>query len=149
VGAPDGATAPSLNGAGSLNLAAATSHQGVCRVDRSFPVNYSATAPLIQVNYATLRSIGTAVTPLDAQRNPGDSLMSHLTCATCKSAILKPPRMLAGAWYALCTQCLFETEVEPVGSAQGKASGFCVKGTAAHAPPAGANVLRAKPIGDI
>jgi len=45
--------------------------------------------------------------------------MPHLTCATCKSASLKPPRMLAGAWYALCAQCLFETEVEPVDSAPG------------------------------
>lgn len=73
--------------------------------------------------------------------------MSHLTCATCKAATLKPPRKLAGAWYALCTQCLFETEVEPVGSAPGKAAGFCVKGTAGLAPSAEAHAPRAKPIG--
>ena len=54
--------------------------------------------------------------------------MSHLICATCKAEPLKPPRLVAGAWFALCTECLFETEVEFVDG--GNDGGFRVKGVA-------------------
>lgn len=60
--------------------------------------------------------------------------MKPLTCATCKSVSLKPPRMLAGAWYALCTQCLFETEVEPADGAQGEARAVPAAGGAVRPP---------------
>ena len=56
--------------------------------------------------------------------------MSHLICATCNAATLKPPRLVGGAWYALCTECLYETEVESVGDGAGLEAGFRVKGIA-------------------
>lgn len=68
--------------------------------------------------------------------------MTHLTCATCNSATLKPPRLVAGAWYALCTECLFETEVEALDGAVGENAGFCVKGVAGMSPQQEADLRR-------
>jgi hypothetical protein len=68
--------------------------------------------------------------------------MSQLTCATCNSATLKPPRLVAGAWYALCTECLFETEVEEVVGSDGEKAGFCVKGVAGISPQQEADLRR-------
>lgn len=68
--------------------------------------------------------------------------MSQLSCATCNSATLKPPRLVAGAWYALCTECLFETEVEAVDGADGQTTGFCVKGVAGLSPQQEADLRR-------
>ena len=68
--------------------------------------------------------------------------MTQLTCATCDSALLKPPRMVAGAWYALCTECLFETEVEAVDGVDGEKVGFCVKGVAGMSPQQEADLRR-------
>jgi hypothetical protein len=60
--------------------------------------------------------------------------MSQLTCATCNSATLKPPRLVAGAWHALCTDCLFETEVEAVDGSDGEKAVICVQGVAGISP---------------
>jgi hypothetical protein len=68
--------------------------------------------------------------------------MTQFTCATCDSASLKPPRMVAGAWYALCTECLFETEVEAVDGVDGQQAGFCVKGVAGMSPQQEADLRR-------
>ena len=68
--------------------------------------------------------------------------MTQLTCATCNSAPLKPPRLVAGAWYALCTECLFETEVEVVEGTDAKKAGFFVKGVAGMSPQQEADLRR-------
>ena len=39
--------------------------------------------------------------------------MQILNCATCDTAPLGPPRLIAGAWYALCTGCLADNPLEP------------------------------------
>ena len=53
--------------------------------------------------------------------------MSQIECATCGAGILKAPRLVDGAWFALCTECLFETEMEPTGAVEGAAR-YRVKG---------------------
>jgi len=53
--------------------------------------------------------------------------MPYLTCATCHAAPLKLPRQVDGAWYALCTECLFETEVEAISPDGVAEPGFQVK----------------------
>lgn len=56
--------------------------------------------------------------------------MQDLDCASCKSATLKPPRQVGGVWYALCTTCLFETEIEMLDENAGSAAGYRIKGVA-------------------
>ena len=53
--------------------------------------------------------------------------MVQMNCATCKTSALKPPRLVAGAWFALCVGCLYETEVEASTEEEGS---FRVKGVA-------------------
>ena len=57
-----------------------------------------------------------------------------LICATCECTIKRPPRLVAGAWYALCAECLYETEVEaidpPLKMPADAAADFRVKGAA-------------------
>jgi hypothetical protein len=71
--------------------------------------------------------------------------MSHLTCATCKASPLKLPRLVAGAWYALCTDCLYETEVEAADGMGGADAGFRVKGVAGITPQQEADLRRPRP----
>ena len=56
--------------------------------------------------------------------------MQELDCASCKSPTLKPPRLVGGVWYALCTSCLFETEIEVQDGNAGTAAGYRAKGVA-------------------
>lgn len=53
--------------------------------------------------------------------------MSQIECATCGAESLRAPRMVDGAWFALCTECLFETEMEATGEGAG-AVRYRVKG---------------------
>ena len=71
--------------------------------------------------------------------------MQHYECAVCSSAQLKAPRLVDGAWYALCVACLFETEME---HAQGEAPGeavFRVKGVAEMTAQQLADLNRPRP----
>ena len=56
--------------------------------------------------------------------------MQDLDCASCNSATLKPPRVVGGHWYALCTTCLFETEIEILEGKIDGATGYRIKGVA-------------------
>lgn len=67
--------------------------------------------------------------------------MPELACASCEVAPLKPPRLVGGAWYALCTACLFETEIEAV-AADVADAGFRVKGVAGLTPQQEADLRR-------
>jgi len=62
-----------------------------------------------------------------------------LACASCDATPLKPPRLVGGAWYALCTECLFETEIEQV---EGVVDAFRVKGVAGLTPQQEADLRR-------
>lgn len=66
--------------------------------------------------------------------------MQCLICATCQAEPLNAPRPVGGIWYALCTRCLFETEVETV-DGEGAAD-FRVKGPAALSPLQEADLQR-------
>ena len=56
--------------------------------------------------------------------------MQKLDCASCNSPTLKPPRQVGGVWYALCTTCLFETEIEWLEGGIGSGAGYRIKGVA-------------------
>jgi hypothetical protein len=62
-----------------------------------------------------------------------------LVCASCDASPLKPPRLVGGAWYSLCTECLFETEIEQV---DGSADTFRVKGVVGLTPQQEADLRR-------
>jgi hypothetical protein len=49
--------------------------------------------------------------------------MQSPSCATCGASSLKSPRLVDGSWYALCTECLFETEMESLGADAFRAKG--------------------------
>ncbi|MBL8381758.1 MAG: hypothetical protein JNM90_01695 [Burkholderiales bacterium] len=68
-----------------------------------------------------------------------------LTCATCNASRLRPPRLVGGAWYALCTECLYETEMEIVGGGAGPDTGFQVKGIAGLSAQQEADLARPRP----
>ena len=65
--------------------------------------------------------------------------MVQMNCATCKTSALKPPRLVAGAWFALCIECLYETEVEASTEEDGS---FRVKGVANMTPQQEADLRR-------
>jgi hypothetical protein len=52
---------------------------------------------------------------------------------------------VAGAWYALCTECLYETEVEAADGMGGADAGFRVKGVAGITPQQEADLRRPRP----
>lgn len=56
--------------------------------------------------------------------------MQELDCASCKSPTLKPPCLVGGVWYALCTTCLFESEIELLDGCVGSGAGYRIKGVA-------------------
>lgn len=65
--------------------------------------------------------------------------MSDHVCASCDATTLKPPRMVGDSWYALCTECLFETEMEPI---DGAVDEFRVRGVAGLTPQQEADLRR-------
>jgi hypothetical protein len=71
--------------------------------------------------------------------------MQQLTCATCHASPLRPPRLVGGAWYALCTECLFETEIEAVAAEGVTAADFRVKGVAGISLQQEADLRRPRP----
>ncbi len=56
--------------------------------------------------------------------------MRELDCASCKVPTLKAPHLVGGVWYALCTTCLFETEIEVLDENAGSGVVYRVKGVA-------------------
>jgi hypothetical protein len=61
--------------------------------------------------------------------------MSILRCTHCESIFpLSAPRALGDNWYARCADCMRETEVEPVPSAESGKPAFRIK---ARKPGAG------------
>lgn len=56
--------------------------------------------------------------------------MQDLDCASCKFPTLKAAHLVGGVWYALCTTCLFETEIEVLDGNAGSGPGYRVKGVA-------------------
>ena len=68
--------------------------------------------------------------------------MQQHSCATCGSDRLKAPRQVDGAWFALCTDCLFETEMEEVAASAGADAAFRVKGAAEMTPQQMADLKR-------
>lgn len=56
--------------------------------------------------------------------------MQYLDCASCKVPTLKAAHLVGGVWYALCTTCLFETEIEVLGENAGSGVVYRVKGVA-------------------
>ncbi len=56
--------------------------------------------------------------------------MQELDCASCKSPTLRPPHLVGDVCYALCTTCLFETEIEVLDGNAGSGTGYRVKGVA-------------------
>lgn len=56
--------------------------------------------------------------------------MHKLDCASCNSPTLKAPRQVGGVWYALCTTCLFESEIELLAGGNGSGAGYRIKGVA-------------------
>lgn len=72
--------------------------------------------------------------------------MQKLDCATCGSSPLRAPRLVGGVWYALCTQCLFETEVEALDGGDAAVTAFRVKGVASVSPQQEADLRRPIPV---
>ena len=72
--------------------------------------------------------------------------MLHLVCATCDGSALRPPRLVGGAWYALCSQCLFETEVDAIGVTGAGDPKFRVKGAAGLTARQEADLRRPRPL---
>ena len=74
-----------------------------------------------------------------------------LICATCECTIKRPPRLVGGSWYALCAECLHETEVEaidPPSTAQADAQAdFRVKGAAGLTSQQEDDLRRPRPAG--
>ena len=72
--------------------------------------------------------------------------MQQLDCATCRSSPLRAPQLVGEVWYALCAQCLFETEVEALGGSVDAVAAFRVKGVAGVSPQQEADLRRPIPL---